>query len=381
MTGLAEFHLRASISANPMYTLSSATVGRLCLASVAIIIAPRAAAAQDPVKLPGVVIKAAPNGPGPRLMTGVVRDTAEFTLEGAEVSIAKLQRRTFARADGTFGFDDIAPGKYSVRAKKIGYAPQVRTIEVDSLGGIGVFELLPLSRALPAVVTSAARGGLSGVIADTSYNALPAVEIRVMGKGMAAETDSSGAFFIPVPAGAYIVTIRKEGFADKVVGVTIPSDSGRYLTASLQPSSGPKPVREAWNLADLTSRLAMRNKQLTSFYTREDLKSFGIEWVYDAVRMGGQDQYDTDCKVIVDGGPGTTDLGTLTIDDVESVEIYGSSRARAPSAGTSARPAGIGQRKAGVSRPRPITSSSNEGRANFQNQSRFCPEAIYVWLR
>ena len=34
------------------------------------------------------------------------------------------------------------------------YAPQVRTIEVDSLGGTGDFELLPTSRALPAVGTS-----------------------------------------------------------------------------------------------------------------------------------------------------------------------------------------------------------------------------------
>jgi hypothetical protein len=82
----------------------------------------------------------------------------------------------------------------------------------------------------------------------------------------------------------------------------------------------------------------------------------------------------------VDGGPGTTDLGTLTIDDVESVEIYGSSRARGPSAGTSRRPAGIGQGKVGISKPRPITSSNNEGRAAFQNQSRFCP-IVYVWLR
>ena len=28
--------------------------------------------------------------------------------------------------------------------------------------------------------------------------------------------------------------------------------------------------------------------------------------MYEADRMGGMDQYDTDCKVIVDGGPTTT---------------------------------------------------------------------------
>ena len=340
----------------------------------------RTAVAQDPVKLPGVIVKAAPIPPGPRLMTGVVRDTAEFTLDGAEVSIPRLQRRAFSRADGTFGFDDIAPGRYVVRAKKLGYAPQVRTIEVDSLGGIAEFTLIPVPRALPAVVTSAVRGGLSGVIADTSYTALPDVEVRVMGKGMATETDSSGAFFIPVPAGHYMVTIRKDGYREKVVSVTIPSDSGRSLTAALQPSSGSKPVREAWNLADLAGRMAGRNKQLTSFYTREDLKNFGIEWIYDAVRMGGMDQYDTDCKVVVDGGPTTADLGALTIDDVESVEIYASSRSKGPSAGTSRRPSGIGQRKNGAATARPLVTGGNTGRATFENQSRFCP-LVYVWLR
>ena len=49
-------------------------------------------------------------------MGGVVRDTFELTLDGAELSIPRLKRRTFSRADGTFLFDDVPNGKYSVRA-------------------------------------------------------------------------------------------------------------------------------------------------------------------------------------------------------------------------------------------------------------------------
>ena len=41
--------------------------------------------------------------------------------------------------------------------------PRVRTIEVDSLGGTGDFELLAISRALPAVVT---RRGTSRISAE-----------------------------------------------------------------------------------------------------------------------------------------------------------------------------------------------------------------------
>ena len=125
---------------------------------------------------------------------------------------------------------------------------------MDSLGGIGDFELLPLARALPAIVSSAARGGLSGVVGDTAFQSLPGAEVRVMGEDMVTETDSGGAFFLPVRQGRYMVTITKPGFADRVVGVTIPSDSGRRITAFLQPSSANKPVKEVWNLADLQVR-------------------------------------------------------------------------------------------------------------------------------
>src|ERR1044071_7246784 len=54
----------------------------------------------------------------------------------------------------------------------------------------------------------------------------------------------------------------------------------------------------------------------------------GIEWVYEAVRKGfaevhqGPAWIDTDCSVIVNGGPEIQDLAPLTVDDIESVEIY-----------------------------------------------------------
>lgn len=62
----------------------------------------RTAQAQDPVRLPEVVIRAQP---GPHAMTGIVRDTSLFLIEGAEVSIPKLQRRTLTRPDGSFRFE------------------------------------------------------------------------------------------------------------------------------------------------------------------------------------------------------------------------------------------------------------------------------------
>src|SRR5205814_1507072 len=72
----------------------------------------RVAFAQDPVRLPEVTIKA---GVGHRI-TGVVRDTLQSLLDGAEVTIPKLKRRAISKADGTFTFDSLPTGTFDVRA-------------------------------------------------------------------------------------------------------------------------------------------------------------------------------------------------------------------------------------------------------------------------
>jgi hypothetical protein len=301
--------------------------GRECVAmtAFALIMAGSAASAQDPVRLPVVVIK---GEPGSGVMTGVVRDVEGFTLEDAEVSIPAARRRTSTRADGSFRFDDLPRGTYDVRARKIGYSAQIRRIKVDSLGGIGVFELRSIPRALPAIVSSAPRLGLSGTVGDTAYHSLDSAEVRVLGEGLATHTDSAGSFFLPVKSGNYMVAITKPGFADKVTSVTIPSDSGQRVTVFLQPSSGRKSRNEFWNLADLRERMAWRNRNMTAFYTREEMEKRGIEWVYDAVRMatvvvGLKTVPSVSCEVLIDGGPRTGVLNSLTIDEVEGVEVYG----------------------------------------------------------
>lgn len=332
------------------------------------------------MRLPGVVVKAKPAPPGPKLFAGLVKDTAGNPLEGVEITIPRLQKRMFTKNDGTFRIDDVKAGTYSVRARKFGYAPQVREFEVESGGGTGEFELMPIARALPAVVASAARGGLSGVVADTGYAPVAGAEVTVLGKGLRTLTDSGGGFFIPAPAGSYMVAIRKHGYADKLASVRIPPDSGRHMTAMLGPGV-PIPAREAWNIADLASRQAWRNKLTMPFYTREEIQKLGIVWIYDLVRMAGSDQYSDDCAVIVNGGPTWVSLATLTVDDVESIEVYDTARERGPAGRRTGMPAipRLGAR-AKVARGEGLVPISNAEVANFENLTRNCP-TIYAWLR
>jgi hypothetical protein len=343
------------------------------------------AAAQDPVRLPGMVVKAAPPPPGPKIFAGIVRDTDETPLEGVEIIIPGLRKRVLSNADGTFRFTDMPIGGFEMRARKLGYAQQVRDFTVDKQGGSGAFELVPWPHTMPPVVTSAARGGLSGRVADTSFAPVADALVSVTTKALRTQTDSNGAFFLPAPPGSWMVIIRKPGYADRVASVTIPSDSGRHLSTMLLPAHS-IPVKERHNVDDLEARQIWHDKLKQPFYTHEDIEKLGITWIYDLVRMSGGDQYSADCSVVIDGGPATRSLSTLTVDEVESVEVYGANRFERPLSMASPRgrgrnlPPAVTKQTDAIAARVPIT---NANVAAFQNQgvSKYCPGAVYVWLR
>jgi hypothetical protein len=342
----------------------------------------RPAFAQQPTRLPAVVVNVAPDLPGARKIVGVVRDTTGFPIDSVEVSIVSLKRRVSSKADGMFRFDDVAPGTYEVRVRKFGYAPQVRSVVVDSLGATGAFAMVPLTQVLRPVVTSASRGGLSGVVGDTAFNALSGAEVTVLGHADHATTDSLGAFYMPIRPGSYIVRVERPGFDYRLVSVIVPTDSGQRVRVTLAPMSHPVSNRKAHNVDDFGDRVAWHSHSNSRIYTRAELETMRIEWVYDAVRKGyaevhqGPVWIDADCSVIVNGGPEIQDLSALTVDDIESVEIYD-----VPSALPSARtPQGRG-----VPIPRPKAAASrvpltNTYIADWANSTKKCT-LVYVWLR
>ena len=367
-----------------MYTILSTARHALRLAIPATLLtigSPRVLLAQDPpTRLPAIISTATPL-PGARIMLGIVRDTAGFPIPGAEVIIPGLAKRLVANGDGVFRFDDVPKGRHTMRARKLGYAPQVREFTVDTAGGIAEFELLPLARALPPVVSSSDRPGISGIVGDTAFESIADVVVRAVGGGLHTISDSSGRFYIPAGGGSHLVRFTKPGYVDKLVSVTFPSDSGRRIMVWMQPLTRDIPLREFHNFDDLGERVSQTKPQNRLIYTHDQLEKFGSEWVYDAVqsaasRFNSREQYSRDCMVIVNGGPSITNLSHLTVDEVESVEIYGAgSDIRRGTPGTVT----LGAR--GRPTPRGQPSMSNANRAVIENGTRACPPAVYVWLR
>ena len=341
--------------------------------------------------MPAVIVTGAPDLPGPRKMTGIVRDSSAIPLDSVEVSIPSLQRRAFTKLDGTFLFTDIKPGKYAVRARKLGYAPQIREFTVDSAGGTGAFALLPLPYVLRPVVTTVERGGLSGVVGDTAFNALVGASVRVLGHNDYTFTDSLGTFYMPVRPGSYVVRVGQPGFADRLVSVIVPHDSGQRIRVTLAPPSRPLSIREAHNIDDLAARLTWRSLAHTRVFTHDELVQMKIEWVYDAVMIGHHEIHsgvpgtlDRDCAAMINGGPDYAEIGKFTVDEIETVEIYDRISGGGPPSqrGTIRRPPrpvpGQPLRRAQLAiDPVPI---SNTRDMDWANSTKACT-TVYIWLR
>ena len=357
-----------------------------CLAAVVLVGSGRVALGQDPVRLPRVIVKAPIEKPGPRALAGVARDTFAIGIDSVEISIPELKLRAFTDGEGRFRFDKVGRGEYTVRARKIGYAPQVRSVKVEGDGGVGMFELLQLHRTLAPVVVSAVRGGLGGIVGDTSFRALAGADVRLMEQGFVVTTDSSGYFHFDVGPGQYYVSVSREGYRDRTLAVRIPKDSGRRVTVFLE--DGKTTARSAHNVDDFRDRLAWREPTQSSLYSHDDLVDMGVVWVGDVVQGGVTRvaevkvrQIDPDCVAILNGGPETVMLRDLTIDDVSSVEVY----PRVPPEAATQRPAsGISVGKKGVADSRAALpyrkAFSNTERATIQNEARSCA-VVYVWTR
>jgi len=301
----------------------------LVLAAIAIAAAPASGRGQD-IQL---------RTPGPRTLTGVVKDTTGFVLD-AEIMIVQLKLRTSADASGQFTFRDVRPGRYQVGARRLGYFPQVKTVIVTEEGGVVEFSLVPMAHALPPVVTAAQRGGLSGVVGDTAFNVIQGAEVQIISTARRATSDSTGSFFIDAPPGKHMVRVKREGFAPRMISVTVPRDSGRRMLVWLQPASDASMRREEAAIDSMRERLMRRSVATSALYTREDINRVGFKELSQIAQSASAQYVDEmACSAILPGTGRRVPLWTLSASELEAVEVYWSNqkRARYTIGGNSAR--------------------------------------------
>jgi hypothetical protein len=265
--------------------------------------------------------------PGARTLHGYVADAAERSIDSVEIFIQSAKRSTFTRPDGSFRFDDLKPGKYKLRARKLGYYPQARDVTVGDRGGATAFYLVRNSFALPPIVSSAPRGGLSGVVGDTSFNIIEGATVWVLASDRRAQSDSTGAFHLDLNPGRHMVRVERAGYAPRLLSVTIPSDSGRRVVVWLAPAGEGTRRREQQAILELSMRLTRRNPVWSKVYTREDIQRSGssLDGLASSAAVKRVPDY---CLANVDGGTVLEPLWVFDPADIETMEVYSTRPAR-----------------------------------------------------
>ena len=264
----------------------------------------------------------APKPAGPGTLIGMVTDTLGLPLADVSVELASVKRRTRTNAEGSFRFDSLKPGPYEIATRKVGYVAEIYGARVRAEGGSLYIKMIRLATYLPTMVSLADRGGLSGIIGDTSYFPVTGVSVRVLGTAFAARTDSAGAFFLPLKSGQYMVVLERDGFARQRVGVTIPADEGRKITAWMVPTFGKPNPQEGANLFELNQRIMRVSPVTSKFLTREDMQKLGLDELQQVARLYSAGFPQPDCMVKINGGPRMMPLWQLSAADLEFVEVY-----------------------------------------------------------
>lgn len=265
-----------------------------------------------------------PRSQGPGTLSGVVVDSLGRPVPEATVYIVDPRRTALSRANGTFRFDSLAEGTYSIGARAIGFiSTGIGRVTMGPAGIAMIIEMTRVPTELPTMTTSARRGGLSGVIGDTSYQAMSGVTVRALGSGSGAvKTDSMGEFFIPIKPGRYMIRLERPGYRRQLVSVTVPADSGRRIAAWLAPMQGKENPIVGKNMFELEQRLMRMTPVKSRLYTHEDFTKLGIKDAHQAAeRFTGRRLQDDECAKI-DGGPAEAPLWTIPAEDIELMETY-----------------------------------------------------------
>jgi hypothetical protein len=304
---------------------------------------------------------------GARTLVGVVADTSGTPLADVTVQLLKSTRRANTNQQGLFRFDSLPPGTYAVSARGVGLIAATQNVVVGPAGGSVAITMIRFLTSLPSMITTAERGGLSGVIGDTTYHALANVVVTAVGGSHVAKTDSMGAFWMPLKSGHYMIRLEREGFARQTVGVTIPDNEGRRIAAWLAPQDGETSHQEAQQLFDLGQRIMRVSPASSRFYSREDFTTQGIIDLQALVSRWSTGHITQDCMVTLKPSNDSVPVTSLTAADIEFVELY--------------LPTKIGSVRGGT--------SINGHRTKFTTQTSVQPAApaacgnvgLLVWLR
>jgi hypothetical protein len=256
-----------------------------------------------------------------RALVGIVMDSLHEPLADVEVLIRAPRRQVRTNARGVFKLGGLEPGTYEVTVRRIGYELALQKYVITDSGGVARFCLVAEPRGLAPMVTSVLRGGLSGVVADTAMALVPGAEVRVMGEGLWAVTDSAGEFYIPAEKGTYAVVVTKNGYGQALLSVSIPTDSGRRIAVWLG-SRHRNPNSMKLAIDGIRQRIMRTPAHRYKMVTSEDLARSNLS-VAQVAQVAARTGVPDDCEAGIGGEQYSLPLYMIDKSEIAMMEIIG----------------------------------------------------------
>jgi hypothetical protein len=180
-------------------------------------------------------------------LVGVVRDSAGVPVARAEVILRQAtteMRRTIADEQGRFVLSGVAPGTYLAWIRRMGFvSAEYNWAAVGGKRDSIAVTLRTIAQGLSPVVVRVREdrdmkgsAELLGLVVDTAGNPVAEANVQLVGSDRAGETRENGGFlFRPLPAGPYVVRVRKLGYTPQSVTVQLREGDERELVVRLHP--------------------------------------------------------------------------------------------------------------------------------------------------
>lgn len=316
-----------------------------------------------------------------RTVRGEVRDIAGQPIDQVQILALSTGRIARSDLDGRFQLDSFPLGEERFLFRRLGFNPVDATFIIDETDEDVVVRMTPVAQELSPIVVKGRRSGVFGTVADPNDEPIAGAEVTVLGGAAATQTDILGHFTLPsVPAGTFMMMVRKRGFFVQRQSVTLPV--GEALDVSVLLAPVPSGLREqkisrlagfggildwAWD-AHAARRIRCSGGN-AAFVPREEMASQGtlrldqaLPRVPSAMIRGFVRDEMRSYAVFIDGQDASGwPLSAIPAADVEAVEVYRGPRGRGPLSPV----------------PHGATPAST-----FFNVSASCPRGtIWIWLR
>lgn len=213
--------------------------------------------------------------------------------------------------------------RYTLRVRALGYAQATASVEVTTLRQNLEVPLALSTQRLPTITTSASQRGVIGyVYSAVDGTPVEGADVRVLGTGMYARSDSAGKFLMMPKPGVQVLRIGHRQYYSHLASVDVLQTEGTTVTVWLRSirERDPKEIVRQARLFDLQQRLLRQASLRFNTFGRQDIQRLNSSDLRRIVQFLTAEPPPPDACARIDGGPDWAPLWTIDPNEVELLE-------------------------------------------------------------